>query len=90
MLFQITPVLYKAKLDAEMAEVQLAQLELANTKRVLDNKTVSANEVKLFEAKLAKAQAKAKLAQATWPLRQLGHRSTGFLARPPKAAGQPG
>ena len=65
-LFRVVPTLYKAKLDAELAEVQLAQLELNNTKRLADDKlqVVSANEVALFEAKLAKAQAKAKLAEA--------------------------
>lgn len=64
MLFKVIPVLYKAKLDAEMAEVQLAELELKNTKRLLNDKVVSPNEVLLFEAKLARAMAKAKLAEA--------------------------
>ncbi len=86
-LFQITPVLYKAKLDAEMAEVQLAQLELANTKRLFDNKTVSANEVKLFEAKLAKAQAKAKLAQADLAFTTVRAPFDGLLGRLQKQQG---
>ena len=63
-LFKVIPTLYKAKLDAELAEVQLAQLELNNTKRLLNDKVVSTNEVALYQAKLAKAQAKANLAQA--------------------------
>lgn len=63
-LFRVMPALYKAKYDAELAEVQLAKLELENTKRLKNDKVVSENEVALFEAKLAKAQAKAKLAQA--------------------------
>jgi membrane fusion protein (multidrug efflux system) len=63
-LFTIVPTLYKSRLDAELAEVRLAQLELDNTKRLMDQKVVSSNEVALFEAKLAKAQAKAKLAEA--------------------------
>jgi membrane fusion protein (multidrug efflux system) len=64
LMFTIIPILYKAKLDAELAEVQLAQLELNNTNRLLNDKVVSPNEVALFQAKLAKAQAKAKLADA--------------------------
>jgi membrane fusion protein (multidrug efflux system) len=64
LLFTIIPTLYRAKLDAEVAEVRLAQLELDNTKRLMNDKVVSSNEVALFEAKLAKAQAKAKLAEA--------------------------
>ena len=63
-MFKIGPVLYKAKLDAELAAVQLAQLEFNSTKRLFEDKVVSQNEVALFQAKLAKAQAKAKLAQA--------------------------
>ena len=64
-MFKIVPVLYKAKLDAELAEAQLAELEFNNTKRLFEQKAVvSQNEVVLFEAKLAKAQAKADLAQA--------------------------
>ena len=65
LMFEIVPVLYKARLDAELAERDLAQLEFTNTKKMADiHKVVSQNEVKLFEAKLARAQAKADLAEA--------------------------
>lgn len=65
LMFKILPVLYQARLDAEMAEAQLAQLEFNNTKTLFEQKTiVSQNEVLLFEAKLAKAKAKADLAKA--------------------------
>ncbi len=63
-LFQIKPVLYQARLNAELAERDLAQLELNNTQRLATKQGVSQNEVKLFEAKLAKAQAKADQASA--------------------------
>lgn len=63
-LFKVIPVLYKARLDAELAEAQLAQLELNNTKKLHEQKVVSIQEVALFEAKLAKAKAKAALAEA--------------------------
>ena len=63
-MFEIVPVLYKARLDAEVAERDLAQLELNNTKRLANKQGVSQNEVTLFEAKLARAQAKADLAAA--------------------------
>ena len=64
-MFKILPVLYKAKLDAEMAEARLAELEFNNTERLFKEKVVvSENEVKLFEAKLDRAKAKADLAQA--------------------------
>ena len=64
LMFEIVPVLYKAKLDAAVAERDLAQLELNNTKKLAAKQGVSQNEVKLFEAKLAKAQANADLAEA--------------------------
>jgi membrane fusion protein (multidrug efflux system) len=64
LMFKILPTLYQAKLDAELAEVQLAQLELNYTERLSKDKVVSPNEVALYKAKLAKAQAKAQLAQA--------------------------
>jgi membrane fusion protein, multidrug efflux system len=64
-LFEIVPVLYKAKLGAEMAEVQLAQLEFNNTKKLFEQKAaVSENEVRLFQAKLDRAKRKAALARA--------------------------
>ena len=63
-MFKIVPVLYKARRDAEVAEVQLAQLEFNNTERLFRTKVVSQKEVALLEAKLAKAQAKAELAKA--------------------------
>ncbi len=63
-MFKILPTLYKAKLDAELAEAKLAEMEFNNTKKLFEEKVVSQNEVALFQAKLAKAQAKAELAQA--------------------------
>ncbi|CAN5216425.1 efflux RND transporter periplasmic adaptor subunit [soil metagenome] len=65
-LFRIVPILYQAKLDAELAEVKLAEIECENTRRLLNEKipVVSKTELALFEAKLAKARAKAKQAEA--------------------------
>jgi len=63
-MFKVVPTLFKARLDAELAEAQLAQLELNNTRKLASTNVVSQNEVALFEAKLAKAQAKADLAKA--------------------------
>ena len=64
MMFKIVPILYQAKLDAEQAEAELAQIELDNTKKLFKEKVVSQPEVALAQAKLAKAQANVKLAQA--------------------------
>ncbi|QDV34690.1 efflux RND transporter periplasmic adaptor subunit [Tautonia plasticadhaerens] len=64
LMFKILPTLYQARLDAEMAEAQLAELEYNNTKSLADKKVVSQNEVKLLQAKLSKAQAMVTLAKA--------------------------
>jgi membrane fusion protein (multidrug efflux system) len=64
LMFEVVPVLYKARLDAELAERDLAQLELTYTKTLADKQGVSQKEVNLYKAKLAKAQAKADLALA--------------------------
>jgi membrane fusion protein (multidrug efflux system) len=63
-LFQVSPALYKARLDVELADVQLARIEVDNAKRLAEKKAVSQYEVKVFEAKLTRAQARAELAQA--------------------------
>lgn len=63
-LFRILPTLYQAKLDAELAEAKLAQLEFNNTKKLFEDKVVSIQEVALQQAKLDRANAKAKLAAA--------------------------
>ncbi|WP_406695623.1 efflux RND transporter periplasmic adaptor subunit [Singulisphaera sp. Ch08] len=64
LMFKIVPVLYQARLNAENAEAQLAQLEYKNTKKLFEKNVVSQNEVALLQAKLSKAQAKAELAGA--------------------------
>lgn len=64
LMFKVIPILYQAKLDAELAEAQLAQLEFNYTKKLSESKVVAPTEVSLLQAKLAKAQAKAALAKA--------------------------
>lgn len=64
LMFKILPVLYQARMEAEQAEAQLAQLEYNNTKMLSQSKVVSQNEVLLLQAKLAKAKAKMDLAKA--------------------------
>ncbi len=69
LMFKIVPVLYKARLDAEVAQARLAELEHDNTESLFKgnavvSQVVSQNEVLLFKAKLDRAKAKADLAQA--------------------------
>jgi membrane fusion protein (multidrug efflux system) len=80
-LFKVAPALYKAKLEAELAEVKLAQIELENTKKLFEKKGVTQQEVALYEAKLAKAQAKAKLAEVELDFTTVRAPFDGFLGR---------
>ena len=64
LLFQVRPIIYEAKRDAEKAEAELAQLEFDYTEKLYKKNVVSENELKLLGAKLTKARAKATLAQA--------------------------
>jgi membrane fusion protein, multidrug efflux system len=80
-LFEVMPVLYKARLDAEVAERDLRLLELKYTKSLAAKKGVSDNEVKLFEAKLAQAQAKVDLAQAELNFATVTARFDGIVDR---------
>lgn len=64
LMFKILPTLYQAKLDAEVAEAELAQIEFNNTKKLFEQAVVSPQEVALAQAKLDKANAQVKLAQA--------------------------
>lgn len=63
-LFKILPTLYQARLDADIAEADLAKIEFQNTERLFNQNIVSQPEVALAKAKLAKAEAKVKLAEA--------------------------
>jgi len=64
LMFMVRPILYQSKLDAENAEAKLAGLQFKYAEKLAADKVVSPNEVKLREAELLKAQAKAKLAAA--------------------------
>jgi len=64
LLFKILPTLYEARLDSDIAEAQLAQIELQNTEKLFQQNIVASPEVALAKAKLAKAQAKVSLARA--------------------------
>jgi|GEM_PF-869212 len=63
-LFAIKPMVYQSKVDAENAELKIAQVEYENTKRLFQDKVVSSNELAVRKAKLDKAQANFDLAQA--------------------------
>jgi membrane fusion protein (multidrug efflux system) len=81
LMFEVKPILYKARWDAELAERDLAQLELTYTQTLAEKQGVSPKEVSLYKAKLAKAQAKADLAQAELNFAQVKAPFDGIIDR---------
>jgi len=63
-MFKLGPIPYQAKLDAELAEVEVAALNLKSTEKLFEKKYGSEDEVALAKARLAGAKAKATLARA--------------------------
>jgi membrane fusion protein (multidrug efflux system) len=86
-LFRIVPNLYQAKLEAEAAEAQLAQLEFDNTKKLFETNVVSSQEVAIQQAKLDKARAKAKQAAVELEFTIVRAPFTGLIDRLQKQQG---
>ena len=63
MLFQIMPKLYGAELEKAQAEVNLAEIEYQNTRKLADSNVVSPNELAMAKARLDKAKAELSLKQ---------------------------
>lgn len=63
-MFRLRPVLYKARLDSEAAEAELAEIKYKNTKNLTDKSIVSPQELALAKAELAKAKARVSRARA--------------------------
>jgi membrane fusion protein (multidrug efflux system) len=80
-MFKILPTLYKAKYDAEKAEVQLARIGLDNAKKLYEEKVVSYQDVALHQAKLAKAEARADLAKAELKFTEVAAPFDGIVDR---------
>jgi membrane fusion protein (multidrug efflux system) len=83
-MFEILPVLYQAKYDAENAEALVAEIELYNTKKLYNDpmgQVVSIQDVKLHEAKLANLRAKADLAKAELQFTRIAAPFDGIVDR---------
>ncbi|KAA5538973.1 efflux RND transporter periplasmic adaptor subunit [Roseiconus nitratireducens] len=81
LMFKIYPPLYKAKLESEEAEAQLAQIEYNNTEKLFKQNVVSQQEVALAQAKLSKAKAKVNLALAELNFTNVTAPFTGIIDR---------
>lgn len=63
LLFQIMPNVYGAELQKAQAEVNFAEIEYQNTKKLADSDIVAPGELAMAKAKLDKAKAEASLNQ---------------------------
>ena len=64
LLFKVVAVLYKARFDADNAELQRTEIELRNTQTLFEKNVVSDQELALARARRAQAKAKVDLAAA--------------------------
>lgn len=64
LLFKLLPVVYKAQLHADEAELERANISLRNTELLSNAKIVSEQEVAMVKAERQRAQAKVELASA--------------------------
>jgi len=86
-MFRFLPILHQARLDAELAEVQMAQLEYENAKEMFEKKSTSERELRLHAAKLAKARAKADAAKVELELGAVRAPFDGLVGRTQRQLG---
>ncbi len=79
MMFQILPVILQAEVQKEEAEVNFAEVEYLNTKRLADSNIVSKNELALAKAKLEKAKASLALAKANYQFTEIKAPFSGIM-----------
>jgi len=66
LLFKLLPVVYRARLDADRAELHLAEIHLRNTRQLAERGVVSDQELALARAERDRAKAKVDLAAAEY------------------------
>ena len=81
LLFKTVAVLYKARLDADKAELELAEITLRNTKMLFEKNVVSDQQLALARAERDKAKAKVDLAAAELSFTQVKAPFDGIIDR---------
>jgi membrane fusion protein, multidrug efflux system len=81
LLFKILPVIHKAKLHADQAELLRADIELRNTKKLYERNVVSDQELALAQAERARAKAKVELAAAELAFTEIRAPFDGIIDR---------
>jgi membrane fusion protein, multidrug efflux system len=86
-LFKIMPKIYEAELLKAQAEVSAAEIELQNTKSLVEKNVVSKNEQAMAQAKLDQAKAETALAKIHLSFTEIRAPFDGVIDRLPKKLG---
>jgi membrane fusion protein, multidrug efflux system len=86
-LFKIMPKIYEAELMKAQAEVDAAEIELQNTKALVEKNVVSKNEQAMAQAKLDQAKAETSLAKLHLSFTEIRAPFDGTIDRLPKKLG---
>jgi membrane fusion protein (multidrug efflux system) len=87
LLFKIMPKIYEAELLKAQAETAAAEIELQNTKALVDKNVVSKNEQAMAQAKLDQAKAETSLAKIHLSFTEIRAPFDGTIDRIPKKLG---
>lgn len=81
LMFEILPVVYQARLHADEAELETAQITLRNTETLFRKKVVSDQELALAQAERDRAKAEVELAAAELAFTQIKAPFDGIVDR---------
>lgn len=87
LLFRIMPKVYEAELQKAEAEAKAAEIELQNTRALVEKNVVSRNEQAMAEAKLDQAKAEMALAKLHLSFTEIRAAFSGTIDRIPKKLG---
>ncbi len=87
LLFRIMPKIYEAELLKAEAEAKAAEIELQNTRALVEKNVVSRNEQAMAEAKLDQAKAEMALAKLHLSFTEIRAAFSGTIDRIPKKLG---
>jgi membrane fusion protein, multidrug efflux system len=87
LLFKILPVVYKARLHADEAELDRAEITLRNTEMLASKEIVSDQELALAKAERARARARVELASAELTFTEIRAPFDGIVDRQYKQQG---
>lgn len=80
-MFRLLPKLKKASFDAQVAKAKHAQIEFENTSKLLKDKIVSVQEIKLAQANLDQANAEVELARSELEFMEIKAAFDGMVDR---------